>query len=170
MRSATPGASRVASVFLCIRAVATTPAESQGASFALFPCHNSLPRKIGGSASALRLSRPARRSLTLRPAYLPSHRMTLYTGGSSRFVASTAAPIATGWSESCRAGLAPAGKPCLCTAHKIMYAKAWRTSKRPWFPPRCLHVLGRLLKLKIVLICEPPPVHNTLCRDHTPPV
>ena len=47
--------------------------------------------------------------------------MTLYTGGFSRFVASTAAPIATGWSESCRAGFAPAGKPCLGTAHKISY-------------------------------------------------
>jgi hypothetical protein len=49
--------------------------------------------------------------------------MTLYTGGFSRFVASTAAPIATGWSESCRAGFAPAGKPCLGTAHTIEHAK-----------------------------------------------
>ena len=47
--------------------------------------------------------------------------MTLYTGGSSRFVTFTTAPIATGWSESCRAGFAPAGRPCLCTAHKIAY-------------------------------------------------
>ncbi len=45
--------------------------------------------------------------------------MTLYTGGFSRFVTSTTAPIATGWNESCRAGFAPAGKPCLCTAHMI---------------------------------------------------
>jgi hypothetical protein len=34
---------------------------------------------------------------------------TLYTGGFSGFVASTPAPIATGWSDSSsRAGLAPA--------------------------------------------------------------
>src|ERR1022692_3836443 len=46
--------------------------------------------------------------------------MTLYTGGFSRFVTSTTAPIATGWNESCRAGFAPAGKPCLCTAHMTM--------------------------------------------------
>ena len=70
------------------------------------------------SLAELRLSRSARRSLTLRPAYSPSHRMTFYTGGSSRFVTFTAAPIATGWSESCRVGLAPAEKPCLGTAHK----------------------------------------------------
>jgi len=43
--------------------------------------------------------------------------MALYTGGFRRFVASTPAPVATGWSESCRAGFAPAERPCLCTAH-----------------------------------------------------
>jgi len=42
---------------------------------------------------------------------------TLYTRGFSRFVTSTAAPVATGRSESCRAGFAPAGKQRLCTAH-----------------------------------------------------
>jgi hypothetical protein len=47
--------------------------------------------------------------------------MTLSTGGFSRFVTSTSAPIATGWNESCRAGFAPAERPCLCTAHKIGY-------------------------------------------------
>jgi hypothetical protein len=52
--------------------------------------------------------------------------MTLYTGGFSRFVASTAAPIATGWSESCRAGFAPAGKPWLGTAHTIKDATVKR--------------------------------------------
>jgi hypothetical protein len=49
--------------------------------------------------------------------------MTLYTGGFSRFVTSTTAPIATGWNESCRAGFAPAGKPCLCTAHTTEHAR-----------------------------------------------
>jgi hypothetical protein len=45
---------------------------------------------------------------------------TFYTGGFSRFVASTTAPIATGWSESCRAGFAPAEKQRLCTAHRTI--------------------------------------------------
>src|SRR5271165_2316908 len=57
----------------CMHAVAITPVESQSASFALFLCHISLPRNHGGSASTSRLSRPAQRSLTLRPAYSPSH-------------------------------------------------------------------------------------------------
>jgi len=35
----------------------------------------------------------------------------------SRLAPCAAAPIATGWSDSCRVGLAPTGRPCLCTAH-----------------------------------------------------
>ena len=43
---------------------------------------------------------------------------TLYTGGSDGFVAFTAAPIASGWSEpSSRAGLSPAVDQRLFTAH-----------------------------------------------------
>lgn len=33
--------------------------------------------------------------------------MTLYTEGFGRFVTSTTAPIATGWSDSCRVGISP---------------------------------------------------------------
>jgi hypothetical protein len=57
----------------CMHAVAITPVKSQSASFALFLCNISLPRSHGGSASTSRLSRPLQRSLTLRPAYSPSH-------------------------------------------------------------------------------------------------
>jgi len=42
----------------------------------------------------------------------------LFTEGFSRFVTSTTAPIATGWSESRRVGFAPTERPCLCTAHR----------------------------------------------------
>jgi hypothetical protein len=38
---------------------------------------------------------------------------TLSTEGFSRFVTSTTAPITTSWSDSCRAGLTAAGRPCL---------------------------------------------------------
>jgi hypothetical protein len=63
-------------------------------------------------------SRPARRSLALRPACSPSRPVaTLSTEGSVEFVASLDAPIATGWSDSCRAGLSPAGYVRLLTAH-----------------------------------------------------
>ena len=43
-------------------AVASTPAEPTGARVARFPAADSLPRYIGGSASASTFSRPARRS------------------------------------------------------------------------------------------------------------
>ena len=58
-----------------------------------------LPSNRDGSAPALRFSRPAQRSLTLRPACSPSRLATLCTRGFSSLVASTAALIATGWSE-----------------------------------------------------------------------
>ena len=44
-------------------------------------------------------SRPAQRSLTLRPARSRSRHATLYTESSDSFVASAAVSIATGWSE-----------------------------------------------------------------------
>ena len=58
-----------------------------------------LPCEKVRSAPAIVFSRPAQRSLTLRPARSPSRQATLYTEGSDSFVASTAASIATGWSE-----------------------------------------------------------------------
>jgi hypothetical protein len=41
----------------------------------------------------------------------------LYTRGFSSFITSTAAPIATGWSDSCRVGFAPTENLRLITAH-----------------------------------------------------
>ena len=58
-----------------------------------------LPRVIVRSAPAIVFSRPAQRSLTLRPARSRSRQATLYTESSDSFVASAAASIATGWSE-----------------------------------------------------------------------
>lgn len=82
------------------------------------PIDCGLPRTYGGSAPALFFSRPAQRSLSLRPAYLLSRlKAALYTRGFSSFVTSTAAPIATGRSEPVpRAGLPRCG-PAPFTAH-----------------------------------------------------
>jgi hypothetical protein len=44
--------------------------------------------------------------------------VTCYTEGSSHFVTSMTAPVASGWS-GCRVGLAPTGKRRLVTAHAI---------------------------------------------------
>ncbi len=43
--------------------------------------------------------------------------MTLYTRGFSHFVTSMTAPVASGWSDSCRAGLAPTEERRISTAH-----------------------------------------------------
>ena len=52
-----------------MRAAVNTPAEPPGARVVHFPAGGSLPRGTDRSASALFVSRPARRSLALRPAW-----------------------------------------------------------------------------------------------------
>ena len=59
----------------------------------------SLLRGTVGSAPALGFSRPARRSLTLRPDRSPNHLCDPFIKDSGGFVASTAASIATGWND-----------------------------------------------------------------------
>jgi hypothetical protein len=46
--------------------------------------------------------------------------MTLYTRGFSRFVTSTTAPVATGWSNSCRVGSRPRRDRAFFQAHKVI--------------------------------------------------
>src|ERR1700689_3954715 len=53
---------------LCRRAVATTPVGPLGACIVRYPSDIGLPQGPGGSAPTLFVSRPAQRSLTLRPA------------------------------------------------------------------------------------------------------
>jgi hypothetical protein len=95
----TAGTSRVAHGPLCLHAVANTPAGLMEFVRSYDSISFGLPRNRGGSAPALVFSRPAQRSLTLRPARSPSRLATLCTRGFSSLVASTAALIATGWSE-----------------------------------------------------------------------
>src|SRR6185369_4625027 len=95
----TAGTSRVAYGPLCLHAVANTPAGLMEFVRSYDSTNFGLPSNRDGSAPALRLSRPAQRSLTLRPARSPSRLATLCTEGFSSLVASTAALIATGWSE-----------------------------------------------------------------------
>ena len=94
------------------------PRRSDWASSLLIrPAVSAFPDRVVGSACASTFSRFARRSLALRPAHSRCHQfVTRITEGFSHFVASIAAPVASGWSI-CRAGLAPAGKRHLFTAH-----------------------------------------------------
>ena len=95
----TAATSRVAYGPLGLHAVANTPAGLMEFVRSYHSISFGLPRNRGGSAPALVFSRPAQRSLTLRPARSPSRLATLYTRGFSSLVASPAALIATGWSE-----------------------------------------------------------------------
>jgi len=52
-----------------------------------------------GRLPRLTVSRPAQRSLIFQPACSPGHLVTFYTEGFDGFVTSSAAPIATGWSD-----------------------------------------------------------------------
>jgi hypothetical protein len=75
------------------------------------------PDNVVGSACTSSFSRPAQRSLALRPAHSRGHLyVTCYTEGFSHFVTSMTAPVASGWSVR-RVGLAPTGKRRLVTAH-----------------------------------------------------
>ncbi len=74
------------------------------------PVVSAFPASTGRSARASPFSRLAQRSLTLRPACLPRHLVSLCTRGFSHFVTSMTAPIASGWSESRRVGFASTGK------------------------------------------------------------
>ena len=72
-----------------MRAAATTPAEPTGACVVRFPVDGGPPRENGGSASALAVSGPARRSLALRPAWsLNRPRRPFSHSGSDDVVAS----------------------------------------------------------------------------------
>ncbi len=95
----TAGASRVASGLLCVHAVAITPAGSMELVRSSVSIVSGLPRVTVRSAPAITFSRPAQRSLALRPARSRSRQATLYTESSDSSVASAAASIATGWSE-----------------------------------------------------------------------
>ena len=95
----TAGASRVTSGLLCVHAIAITPAGSMELVRSSVSIVSGLPRVTVRSAPAIVFSRPAQRSLTLRPARSRSRLATLYTESSDSSVASAAASIATGWSE-----------------------------------------------------------------------
>ena len=102
-----------------IHATANTPAEPVGACVARFPTAGSLPRFNVGSASALCVSRPARRLLALWPVWLLSRPRRPFVIGvlQTMLLPPPSAPIATDWSDSCRAGFAPAEDWRLLTAH-----------------------------------------------------
>ena len=93
-----------------MRAAANTPAEPVGACVAHFPTGSSLPRYQGGSASA---SYPfeacaAFTCITARMVAKPPLAARYVGVLQTMSLPPSSAPTATGWSDSCRAGFAPA--------------------------------------------------------------
>ena len=87
-------------VYLCLHAVTTTPAVTDGICSLVPSTDISLPRGLGGSAPALTVSGPAQCLLHITACRLAeSPKATLYIRGPSNFVTSGASPIASGWSE-----------------------------------------------------------------------
>jgi hypothetical protein len=92
-------------------------AATGGPTSLIHPVVTDFPDTTVGSSCASSFSRIARRSLALRPAHSRCHQFVArLPEGFSHIVTSMTAPVASGWS-GCRAGLAPAGKRRLCTAH-----------------------------------------------------
>ena len=85
------------------------------------PLVNTPVRSVGSFCSSSVVSACFRRraSTGIEVSSLCSAITTLYTGGFSGFIASTAAPIATGWSEPVPwVGFAPTVDQRLFTAHE----------------------------------------------------
>ena len=102
-----------------MRAAANTPAGPAGALVAHFPASASLPQRTGGSAPAFQVSRPAQRSLALRPAWSldhPRRPVTPKCFERCRYLHHPLRLLPAG-ATVCRAGFAPAEGRCLSTAH-----------------------------------------------------
>ncbi len=104
--------------FPCVHAAATTPVQRLGLLFAHSPRPISLPRKgrrVGLHIVLFEACSAFTRVAACTRALSPM-RDTL-SEGFSHFVTSMTAPIASGWSESCRVGFAPTEERRLTTAH-----------------------------------------------------
>jgi len=100
-----------------------------GTALLIRPVMSAFPERVAGSACASSFSRLAQRSLALRPAHSRCHQFVArLPEGFRHFVTSMPAPVASGWS-GCRAGLAPAGKRRLFTAH-VESASSFRLRRR----------------------------------------
>ena len=126
-------------------AVTNTPAEPQAAFRSHSPVTTAFPVLTPGRLP----HHPFRGLLSVHSHYGLHGRQvpykTLYTRGFSRFVTSTAAPVATGRSESCRTGFAPAERQRLGTAHVKK---------------------GGLISVSLILLCQIPFRLPVICVCH----
>ena len=104
--------------FPCVRAAATAPVQRLGAFFArLAHPYQPSPNSTFGSACTSTFSRFARRSLALRPAHSRRHQIRDSYPRASDISSPPCLPQLLPAGTVSRAGLAPAGKRRLFTAH-----------------------------------------------------
>jgi hypothetical protein len=100
------------------RAAVTTPVESTGAFLARFPNDLGLPQNYGGSTSTLAVSRPARRSLALQPAWTTYPLIGIFSRSASGLLSPLDPPrVFPAGAGVCRPGFAPGRKMHLVKAH-----------------------------------------------------
>jgi len=108
----------VLSRFPCVHAVATTPAQRLGMSFARFPSRVSLPHMCGWVGLRIVLFEDCSAFTRVTACTLAkSPNVTLYIKGFSHFVTSMTASIASGWSDFAGWDLHPLEQRHLFTAH-----------------------------------------------------
>ena len=105
-----------------MHAVATTPVGLPGLHRSYSPVSGGLPRYPIGSAPTLYVSRPAQRSLALRPACVLSRHRDPFTSECFSAIRCLLSPLRLlpAGTTSCRVGLSPTGDRRLCTAHRIV--------------------------------------------------
>ena len=104
----------------CMHAAAITPTEPAGALVARFPADGSLPRifrRVGFRMTRFEACSAFTRVAACMLAEPPMAALLIGVLQTMSLPPSPA-PTATGWSDSCRAGFAPAEEWRLCTAHE----------------------------------------------------
>ena len=96
---------------LYMHAIAITPVGPLGAFVARLPQQrrpSPSSRRVGSHINLFEACSAFTARYGLHARQVPCR--TLYTGSFNRFVTSTTVPIATGWNDSCRVGIAPTEK------------------------------------------------------------
>jgi len=118
-----------------MHAIANTPAKLLGVYIALFPSNISLPQIHGWVGLRITVFGACSAFTHVMACILAkSPEVTLYTEGFSRLVTYSAPSIATGWSDSCRAGFVPAGKAVPFHGARGTSASDSRLNSMPFFP------------------------------------
>ena len=130
---------------MCLRASVTTPADSPERCRSSDPRDGGLPHFSGGSASALPVSGPARRSLAFRPADSPSRpRRPSTPKASTDSLPPPPLRLLPAGATSCRVGIAPTERRRLSRHTEKCGSDPWPGERSPRYPGAApLHRVNR---------------------------